>query len=86
MRFILSRTGSDDRLRSHRGRGSYQNHHRVVQGPVGVQRLHLLLDDVVPLHAQVDEAPGPRLLSPAVEDVVARRLVLDRCKEPPGKS
>lgn len=58
---------------------SYQNHHGVAQRSVGVQRFHVFLDAVVPLHAQIDEAPGLDLLSFAVEDVVARRLVLDRC-------
>lgn len=62
-------------------RYNYQNHHGVVQRPVGVHRLHIAIDDVVPLRAQVNEAPGPHLLAFPVEDVVSRRLVLDRCNK-----
>lgn len=64
------------------GGGYYQDQDGVVQRSVRVQHLHLVLEDVVPLHAQVDEAPGRRLLPPPVEDVVPRRLVLDRCNQP----
>lgn len=52
-----------------------------MQRPVGVHRLHVAVDDVVPLRPQVNEAPGPHLLAFPVEDVVSRRLVLDRCNK-----
>lgn len=64
-----------------RRRYNYQHHHGVMQWPVGVHRLHLAVGDVVPLHAQVNEVPGPHLLAFPVEDVVSRRLVLDRCNK-----
>lgn len=50
-----------------------------MQRSVRVHRLHVVLDDVVPLHSQVDEALGLGLLSFSVEDVMPCRLVLDRC-------
>lgn len=59
----------------------YQNHHGVMQRAVSVQRLHVLLQDVVPLHAQVNEASGLDLLSFPVEDVMTRCLVLDCCNQ-----
>lgn len=52
-----------------------------MQWSVCVQRLHVLLDDVVPLYAQVDEASGFDLLPFAVENVMPRRLVLDCCNQ-----
>lgn len=64
----------------------YQNHHGVVQRAVGVQSLHVVLDDVVPLHTQVNEAPGLDVLSLSVEDVMPGRLVLDCCNQSRSKS
>lgn len=58
----------------------YQNHYGVMQRPVSVQRLHILLNDVVPLYPQVDEASGLHLLCFPIENVMPRRLVLDCCK------
>lgn len=52
-----------------------------MQRSVSVQRLRVPLDDVVPLHAQVDEASGLNLLSFSVENVMPRCLVLDCCNQ-----
>lgn len=52
-----------------------------MQRAVSVQRLHVVLDNVVPLHAQVDEASGLDLFSFPVENVMPRRLVLDCCNQ-----
>lgn len=52
-----------------------------MQRSVGVQSLHVVLDDVVPLHAQVNEASGLDLLSFSVEDVMPSCLVLDCCNQ-----
>lgn len=52
-----------------------------MQRSVSVQRLHVVLDDVVPLHAQVDKASRLDLLSFPVEDVMPCCLVLDCCNQ-----
>lgn len=52
-----------------------------MQRAIGLQRLYVALDDVMPFNAQVDEASGLDLLSFAVEDVMPRRLVLDCCNQ-----
>lgn len=46
-----------------------------------MQRLHVPVHDVMPLHTQVNEAPGFELLSFPVENVMSRRLVLDGCNQ-----
>lgn len=56
---------------------TYQDDHRVVQGPVGVKRLNVALNVVLPLHTKVDEGPGLGLLPFAIEDVMAGSLVLN---------
>lgn len=58
---------------------SHQDHHGVVQRAISVHRLHLSVHDVMPLHAQVNEAPALHLLAFPIEDVVASSLVLDGC-------
>ena len=52
-----------------------------MQRSVSVQRLHVVLDDVVPLRAQVDKASRLDLLSFPVEDVMPCCLVLDCCNQ-----
>lgn len=52
-----------------------------MQRAISVQSLHVILDDVVPLHAQVNEAPGLHLLAFSVEDVMSCCLVLDSCNQ-----
>ena len=52
-----------------------------MQRSVRVQHLHLSLDDVVPLHAQVNEASGLDLVSFPIEDVMPCCLVLDCCNQ-----
>lgn len=46
-----------------------------------MQRLHVSVNDVMPLHTQVNETPGFELLSFPVEDVVSCCLVLDGCNQ-----
>lgn len=64
-----------------KGDSCYQNDHGVVQRSVCVQRLHVPVNDVMPLHTQVNEALGFELLSLPVEDVVSCCLVLDGCNQ-----
>lgn len=52
-----------------------------MQRSVSVQRLHVVLDYVVPLHAQVNEASGLDFLSFSIEDVMPGCLVLDCCNQ-----
>lgn len=57
--FLINSNVSLDR----EGKYYYQNHHWVMQRSVSVQRLAVPLDDVMPLHTQVNEASGLNLLS-----------------------
>lgn len=57
--------------------GYDQDNDRVMQGSICVQHLHVVLDIIMPLHAQVNEAPGLHLLAFPVQNVMTSRLVLD---------
>lgn len=81
-RFPSQKTSLVVKKKKRGGRCScYQNDHGVVQRSVCVQRLHVPVNDVMPLHPQVNETLGFELVSFPVEDVVSCCLVLDGCNQ-----
>lgn len=69
------------RKKKNGGRACYQNDHGVVQRSICVHCLHVPVNDVMPLHTQINETLGLELLSFPVEDVVSCCLVLDGCNQ-----